>query len=389
MPFVDLSIDSARFGPELFLRVRTSDRELADLLRHAHVPDAALADAVEAMRDRCGTSAGVTGEAVLFAGQTDADATLIENARLRSVEPFVDRIRELVQPGWRLLLKPHPYARSHAALRMLHGAVPGSVFVQDNIYALLSATAVRQVVTLSSGVAVEARLFGKPAERLLRPDRDAGSPDLAESRVTLAGLAAALRQRLGGEPCRLRSAAGQSWGYSLDPRRPRRTIFAGQSLRFDVNGAGNDLCTFGWSRPDPGGLWSEGSFAVMLVQPQEPGLVLTLDLVPFVPRGHGPVTLTVRGVAGAPLQRVFRAWRRERIRLELPATSGPVEVEFTLSETTSPAARGISPDRRELGVQLLGATVARGAARLTRPRRTAIRAAQWATQAALMFAGLT
>ena len=171
VPCVDLSVDPVRFGPELFLRVRTSDRVLADLLQRRHVPDAALADAVEAMRKRCGASAGVPGPAVLFAGQTDADASLIEGARLRSVEPFIDRIRGLVEPGWRLLLKPHPYARSNADVRALHAAAPGSIFVQDNVYALPASPRKR-----GCSASPPSACCGRTATRPRLSSRKAGSP---------------------------------------------------------------------------------------------------------------------------------------------------------------------------------------------------------------------
>lgn len=384
-PVLDLSLGPARFGRDLFLRARTTDPVLAGLITASHVADAVLAREAEAVRARIAATDGPTDPVLLFVGQVDADASLIEGARLQRVSPFVERIRGMLEPGWRLLLKPHPYARFNADILALREAVAGSRIVNDGIYTLLGTPAVRRVVTLSSSVAAEAGFFGTEATALVSPDRDTCPPPMHEGRITVDALRGILRRRQGAPPdlppIDLRRSVGHAWGYRREPRRAARTIKAGQAVAFSEAGTGGDLCTLGWSAPEADGCWSDGPLALLLLQPAVPGLFLTLRLAAFVPRGTAGLHLEIRG-AQTRISAFFGSTRSRDIVLQLPADSGEVELRFGITGMASPAEHGISRDQRKLGVKLLRAQVTAAAPISGRARDLVARSTQLAASLA-------
>ncbi|MEJ1977341.1 MAG: hypothetical protein WDN49_15800 [Acetobacteraceae bacterium] len=261
-------------------------------------------------------------------------------------------------------------------------AFPNARTVNDNIYALINAPFVEHVVTLSSGAAQEARLFGQSATMLITPDNTRAGVGAGlvsrDHRVGLDVLSPAFWEDIGkggsavsravsrrAGPSRpaslngaLRRALGQSWGYVAAPRLTQRILSPGQALFFGKGGEGVGLCTFGWSHPEASGLWSDGPLATMLVDVGGRALDLVLECSGFVPFGRGPVDVDIRIKPGVmPAQHIaFHNRRRTRVVIELPPVSGPVEIEFTVSGATSPKAASLSDDARVIGLKVIRAT---------------------------------
>ena len=170
MRFVNSSIDTIRFCPDVFLRVRTNDPVLSDRLAGHEVPTASLRAEARRLAQSM-PPAPARPDSVLFAGQMEIDASLIAGAALARAAGLGAGIEALCA-GRTLLLKPHPHCTLHPDIRALHAVLPGSRIVDDNVYALLAAPWLREVVTLSSSVADEAAMFDKPARRLVTPDWD-------------------------------------------------------------------------------------------------------------------------------------------------------------------------------------------------------------------------
>ena len=387
--FVDISIDPVRFLPDLFLRMRTNDRRVLRVLERNTVPESTLATHVGQLRGRIGRGSpndGLKAPVLLFAGQTDVDASLVTQGRLASVDPFLGTIAELLRPGWQLLLKPHPYGRQHHSIWKLRSVFAESKVVNDNIYALLNQTSVQRLVTISSSAAVEAALLGRPATPLIVPDNASVSIGAnivsADHRIGPEGLSAVFWHQItapagpAAVPTaplsgRLRQSVAQSWGHLESPRLARRQVKAGTPISFGRGGNGLELCTIGWSHPESTGLWSDGSRAQMLIDTDGVAMDLLLDCSGFVPRGHGPIAVDVKTVPGEePLQHfAFTHRRKRRIIIHLPKVDGPVEISFCFSGVTSPAAVGLSGDARLIGLKLTRATMlARGLGRTVRTR---------------------
>ena len=376
-PFVDISIDPVRFSPDLFLRIRTNDTAALRVLEAHVLPEPALAGHIEQLRHRTRQELPedcLKEPVLLFAGQTDVDASLVAQGKLASIDPFLETIGELLRPGWQLLLKPHPYGRKHESIWKLRSAFPGARVVNDNIYALLNQTLVRRLATLSSSVALEAALLGRSATTLIVPDnssRRIGSnivsahhrigPEALSapfwSQITARAVPAPIqRAPLSGK---LRRSLAQSWDHLDTPHLARRRVHAGKKISFGMGGDGLELCTIGWSHPEATGVWSEGSRAQMLIDTDGVAMDLVLDCSGFVPAGNGPVVVEVKTMPGEdPAQHfTFTHRRRRQITIRLPAVNEPVEVSFALSGVTSPAAAGVSSDARLIGLKLIRANM--------------------------------
>lgn len=372
--FIDIGIHAIRFCPDLFLRVRTNDPRIAEHLAAQETGDGVVrAEARRLMAESAPPRMG--GPRLLFAGQMEVDASLLEDGKLVRIETYVERLRQAAAEAGGLLLKPHPHGTPHRDVRRLHGAVADSIIVDDNIYALLAAPDVDTIVTLSSSVADEAEMFGKRAIRLIVPDNapERFEPEVSrffriDARIGTAGFWSALLARRGDStiadapPRKLREMFSYRWGHAEWPPALRdRSIAPGTRLTFAaVGGAAAAHCVFGWSGPEEWGIWSDGDRATLLFARP--------------PDGHGVrVCLKVMAFAPEPDERrmVEFELRPERLGWAMQFAGGGAEIVFdiapgsglpdgglaelvmTFDDVKSPAERGLSSDQRKLGLGLL------------------------------------
>jgi hypothetical protein len=375
LPFLDISIDPLRFGRDLFFRMRSNDPSMQRMLQACHQPAEMLRDDVADLLRQAAPGQSIDGcddGAVLFAGQTDIDASLICDAGLASIEPFIERIGQILQ-GRRLLLKPHPYGQTHRTITVLQAAFPGAMVVNDPIYALLSLPEIQHVVTLSSGVAEEATLFGKSVTTLITPDgtREKIGDALVSpyyrvglEQITggfwraLEGKAAPAEPVVAARAGRLRHSIGQAWGYTVHPRLTQRAISPGDRLSFKAGGNGAGLCLLGWSQPERAGVWTDGAMATMRVDTQGKALDLILGHRAFVRRGGEPLQVAIRVGQQDIAQHVTIRYRcYGELIIQLPAVKGCTEIALYIMGTTRPSDAGVGPDTRDLGLQLVNARV--------------------------------
>jgi hypothetical protein len=392
IPFLDVSIDPIRFGPDIFFRMRTNDDALLQMLDAHEIGLETLRPYASLLRSKVGRSLrqpDAHAPAILFAGQTDVDASLISGARLARAACYTAELRQALAQGQQLLLKPHPGGQAHQDILGLGAAFPAARLINDNIYALLCAPWIERVITLSSSVAQEAELFDKPATCLAQPDNtqsrigadlvsrdfriglDALQPGFWQA-LRPVGHAAAIHsaQPVAGN---LRQALGEAWGYTNAPEFLDRTVAAGQTLSFETGGNGLRLCAFGWSHPEPTGIWSVGPLTTLLIDTDGAALDITLACTAFLSGSLHPRGMTIQArPANEPEQTiVFFTPFSKHIRLRLPAIRGLTEIMFTFpAGLATPAAAGGSRDQRPLGIKLQRIVVThRGQAAPRAPRQ--------------------
>ena len=356
IPFADVAIDPVRFGPDLFLAVRTNHPELAHALTGYAAPSAPI---IQEARRLCTLSRNGLPRQTLFVGQTDMDAALITDARLGSVGPHLCALRQRFGNGEHVLIKPHLYGRTHRDVHTLHQAFPKARLTNDNVYTLLGSGTVAKVVTLSSGVATEAPFFGVPATTLLQPDTariEFVSPRIRLSPESLGpDLWATTSRSIAGLPrqkASLRARLGLAWAYPPPPHLRDRRVKVNDSFDFSRDSQ-RDLRGFGWSYPEPTGCWTDGPLATLLVDPAGRQLDLAIHCRAFLPIGAEAlqVDLEVRGSSILPKRLTFRRHRPSTIIVTLPV-EGPVEVVLRIVNSRSPASAGVSNDRRALGLHV-------------------------------------
>lgn len=177
IPFLDISIDPARFARDLFFRVRTNHPAILQRLQRVEVPDdvlrvdAALL-AAHAVRHHPPLVQDPAETLTVFFAQTLVDRALIEDGRFVDPRDYIARIAAAAQATSTLLVSPHPFEPRHGITAELVATVPNARITNANAYAMLASDQVQQVVSLSSSLMTEARFFAKPALSLVSPDVD-------------------------------------------------------------------------------------------------------------------------------------------------------------------------------------------------------------------------
>jgi hypothetical protein len=292
---------------------------------------------------------------------------------LTRIGPFIGDIEHSLA-GRMLLLKAHPMEPKSADLLALYEHFPRARFTADNIYALLASPAIQRVVTISSSVAAEAPMFDKTAQRLITPDLhslpsgivsrfhrvDARSTSIAYWADILDAMPSFMF--LDEPPPPLRQRFSVNWGYSRDMTVPvSRRIARGETVGFATGSRGSDMCLFGWSDPEPWGVWSDGAEAMLQFDPPEGVEAVEIELSPFVPDQAHPLEMTLCPRAGSPLESAsfeFHSGEAVVIEVPVPPGGGTVELLFRFPQRVSPHQLGLGDDQRLLGVGLRRLTTA-------------------------------
>ena len=386
--FLDLAIDPIRFANDLFLSARTNDPAVSELLRAAEINDEALLPEVAVMRSRIERASAARDatisrgankiNATLFVAQSDIDTSLVVKGRLAKAVDHLDAIRASVPRNGVLLIKPHPHGVLHEDVHAVHRAIDGAVITNDNIYTLLCSPMVTNVVTLSSSVATEAPLFGKPAVQLIKPDRlpeRVGRKSVSRwyrissellgpafwSQVLLGRLKQSLPLHPRASAGRLRRSLGETWGYTPEGvLLTERTAKPGEKLDFRRGQRGSSLLAFGWHSPEDWGAWSSGNLATLLLSPQpasEP-LLLRLNVIAFVPNPAYPLRVSITS-RGAWIAQPTEIILHDNIDRQIEFLLSPAQVKaidlteiiFAIEGAKSPSEMGVSgKDTRVLGI---------------------------------------
>jgi hypothetical protein len=321
-------LGAAVLAPDLFLRLRASRAEWAAALAGLEVPEPEVRQAAARVREAVAPAGGGGGEAVLFVGQTDLDASLIEDGRLAGVERHLDALARLLDGGRPLLLKPHPHGERHEVVRLLHRHFPQARMATRSIYALLGDPGIGMVATLSSSVAQEAPWFGRPAVALAMPDQaPERMPELSGFRMVKArvgdqrfwdGVLGGAAVPDGGPALGLRGMFRLDWGWP--PMPPRAEVEPGVAwLGMGRGQAGEALLRFGWGRPEAEGVRPAGPLATLGFRRGAAGMA---ELACTVEAGDDlPVVLGVRP-GGCGGRWVLRGGEAYVLRVAVPAGEG-------------------------------------------------------------------
>ena len=228
-------------------------------------------------------------------------------------------------------------------------------------------------------------MFGKPVVQLITPDIHAVPAGMVsrfhrvDARVTSIAFWGSLLDgvpppMVPDAPARpLRRLFSVTWGYARDMIAPvSRRITDGETISFASGGRGRDLCLFGWSDPEPWGVWSDGPVAMLQFNPPDDlaTFMVEIDLAPFVPDTEHPLSMTVWPRADAtvdPVALSFQSGEVTKLRIPISAGPGSVELLFRFSGLISPRQLGLGDDSRLLGAGLHRLTLRRSDLRQALP----------------------
>ncbi len=302
VPFISLSVHPARFAPDLLMRAETNHEHIAEVLRYYSLSERALrrfAGIIRAQRRRSKLPQLISGS-ILFCGQVEEDASLIDGAKMVGGKDFFDEIAGLADCSNHLYYKRHPYAEKDEELVDFAESLENSSLIDHEIYSLLSSDAIAAVAAISSGTLYEADLFGKKTIRLL--DNHFNYSKLEEM-FTLDGrvldapfwvdlLAPFFKVRqcdpglVSHIPNPIQSALVTNWRkqpgrYVLNEFAP---LALGVAHAFRADSTGKAALGSGWGVPESWGVWADGSHARLAFRVGEPvsqSLVVTLRLRGF------------------------------------------------------------------------------------------------------------
>jgi hypothetical protein len=109
----------------------------------------------------------VPDDTLMVVGQRRFDSTQILGGDLFDAHRATDEIHALCAGHAALVLKPHPLDRQHSLLEVA-AAAPTRVIgvINDNAYRMMALPQVGAILTVNSGMAYEARYFGKRVHTL-------------------------------------------------------------------------------------------------------------------------------------------------------------------------------------------------------------------------------
>ena len=170
IPYVDIRLHPIRFLDDLIFAVRGADPEIQACLAPLALPLAAphVAAGLLVAMGRYISQARIPPGTLLIAGQRRFDSTQIADGRFFDAEPRAETIHAICRDYKAVVLKPHPHDQQHTLLHVAAG-VPSQILgiLGDNAYRLLSLPEIEAVLTVNSGLGLEAPYFGKRVHTLL------------------------------------------------------------------------------------------------------------------------------------------------------------------------------------------------------------------------------
>jgi hypothetical protein len=170
LPYIDIRLHPIRFLDDLLFAVRAADPALQARLAPLALPSAAphVAAGLLGAMGRYISQARIPRGTLLVAGQRRFDSTQIADGGFFDAAPHADSIHRICQQYKAIVLKPHPHDPRHTLLEVAAGA-PARVLgvLSDNAYRLLAQPEIEAVLTVNSGLGLEAPFFGKQVHTLL------------------------------------------------------------------------------------------------------------------------------------------------------------------------------------------------------------------------------
>ena len=169
VPYLDIRLHPVRFLDDLIFAVRAADPATQAALDFFAMPEAEI-HVTAGLRIAMGryiSEARIPDDTLLVAGQRRFDSTQIHAGTFWDAAPHTEAIHAICARHAAAALKPHPLDPGHSLLTV--AAASGRVLgvIRDNVYRMMALPQVSAVLTVNSGVAVEAAYFGKRVHTLL------------------------------------------------------------------------------------------------------------------------------------------------------------------------------------------------------------------------------
>ena len=385
--FIDFEISPVRFGSHLLFCARTNDRSIEAVLEGMRVDDESFwneATILMGVFARRGSPVVFHPKLSvgLFCGQTAIDLALVQNGEIALPMDHLDEIQALAKEVDLLVFKPHPFEPNLRHLKQVADRLPNAVWSNANIYALLCADNLEFIAGLSTGALQEAAFFMKPSVALIAPDRNNRAllpascsswipvgPDI----MSLGGLATlcarpevAMTHASHMPDDALDRAFLIRWGFDAQapglPQLPEWGMDSARPPTFGTDMDTNSWLSYGWSAPEPGGVWTEGEQAnlVVPVHPCRIDAAATLEVViegevfAGLPPANPVVRAFINGVPACqepPAPEANPATLRLRTSLPWDAFEGGqiLAISIDIANPQRPCDCGMNGDQRRLG----------------------------------------
>lgn len=168
IPFIDFTIHPVRFLDDVAFGVRSNVTDLGSCLRAWVLIDEEIRISAGLALSTLARMAPPPGcvkadDWAVFACQTADDKVLIKDGKLMQASDFLESFAAMSARHKRILVKPHPIARSNPA-KLLKRLFPNFVEIDANFYHLLAQNGISHVYSITSSTSIEAPYFGKAGE---------------------------------------------------------------------------------------------------------------------------------------------------------------------------------------------------------------------------------
>lgn len=169
IPFLDLAIHPARFNDDYYFKVELNDRFDYGALDEYFIPEELILKNAQFFKaiNRRGNKLKLNSESILFCGQVEEDASLIDRNYMVSRSMYHKDVIKLASQHKHLYYKPHPHSKNQKDTFDLIDRIPNASVINSDFYELIAKDEIKTVAAISSGTLYEAKLFNKKTLRLL------------------------------------------------------------------------------------------------------------------------------------------------------------------------------------------------------------------------------
>ncbi|QTK82344.1 Hypothetical protein AT6N2_L1600 [Agrobacterium tumefaciens] len=167
--YLNFRVHPIRFASDLVFAIKTNDKGIARRLKRFAMESDFVKREVELCRKRWENGkSDVPSKSTLFMAQTFEDASLIESGKFLRINDFAEKLRDIVRAEDPIFYKRHPLERNQASFDFWNELFPRTVEISADVstYELFCKSDDLRIVTISSGSAYEATLFGHSASYL-------------------------------------------------------------------------------------------------------------------------------------------------------------------------------------------------------------------------------
>ncbi len=169
--YIDINTDPIRFLEDQMFCFRSNNREIYEkILKYKYPEENIYLQANYLKTLNLNDPINLVDNSVLFCGQTTCDKTLIEKdtKTIYSILDHREDFKRAVDGYSKIYYKRHPYVKNDSKIIQFIKSLNDVEIIDTNIYKLFSSKEIKKVVSISSGVSMEGKYFGKECVSLLR-----------------------------------------------------------------------------------------------------------------------------------------------------------------------------------------------------------------------------